>query len=142
MVRRTVRKTIDPSLAVKYLKVARALRSGAVALLTIADEEDPYGNAIGVLAVHAAIAYNDALTIAYGGKKSTGEDHKRAVDLLREILGNRLPKEVSQDLRNILGLKDTFSYLGSYQRVDDAQKLVDRLRRFGEWAENTYERRP
>ena len=142
MVKRTVRKAIDPALAVKYLKVARALKSGAEALLTIADEEDPFGTAIGVLAVHAAIAYNDALTIAYGGRKSTGEDHKRAVDLLREILGNRLSNEAHKDLRQILSLKDTFSYLGAFQRVDNAQKLVDRVTRFGDWAEDMYERRP
>ncbi len=142
MVRRMVSKSVDKALSVKYLRVARALKSGAEALLTIADREDTYGNAIGVLAVHAAIAYNDALTIAYGGKKATGEDHKRAVDLLRETFGNRLPNDVHKDLRGILSLKDTFSYLGAYQHVDNAQKLVDRVGRFSEWAEDTYERRP
>jgi hypothetical protein len=142
MVRRTLSKDVDPGLAFKYLKVARALKGGAEALLTIADEDDPYGNAIGVLAVHAAIAYNDALTIAYGGRKATGGDHDRAADLLREAFGNRLPNERLRDLRRILGLKDTYSYLGAYQKVDDAQKLVAQLNQFAEWAEEAYELRP
>ena len=142
MVKRTTAKAVDRSLAIKYLKVARALKTGAEALLTIADEDDPYGNAIGVLAVHAAIAYNDALTIAYGGKKATGPDHKRAADLLRETFGNRLANEAQKNLRDILSLKDTFSYLGAYQSVDDAERLISRLKRFSEWAEGAFERRP
>ena len=56
-----------------YMKVADNFRSGAELA-----KEFEYWNAAGVLIIHAAIAYTDAITIKVGGVKSQGEDHKRA----------------------------------------------------------------
>src|SRR5882672_1999185 len=64
-----------------YMKVADNFYSGAELA-----KEFEYWNAAGLLIIHAAIAYTDALTIKVGGVKSQGEDHMAAVDLLREVV--------------------------------------------------------
>jgi hypothetical protein len=64
-----------------YLKVAENFHAGAEAAKTF-----EYWNAAGVLIIHAAIAYSDAITIKIGGVKSQGEDHMAAVDLVRQVV--------------------------------------------------------
>src|SRR5581483_6547797 len=64
-----------------YIKVADNFYLGAELA-----KEFEYWNAAGVLIIHAAIAYTDAITIKVGGVKSQGEDHMAAVDLLREVV--------------------------------------------------------
>jgi hypothetical protein len=58
-----------PDQAVKYRTVAHRLHSSARDLSEIADD-DRYGNAIGILVVHAAIAWADSVSIACAGYKS------------------------------------------------------------------------
>jgi hypothetical protein len=77
--------------------------------MELASEGDSYGNALAVLAIHAAIGYNDALTISYGELKSTDGQHTRAADLLTEVLKGASTREASSradQLRAILGSKD------------------------------------
>lgn len=89
MVRSGSAKDVDPSQAEKYRRVGASLLASARALEGVAVGGDPYGNAIGVVAVHAAIAYNDALTIAFRGIRSTEGDHRKAADVLQRALGHR-----------------------------------------------------
>lgn len=143
MIRRSRRKAVDRHRARQYRRVAEGLAESAEALHTLADEGDRYGNAIGVLAVHAAIAWSDALTIAYGGVKHTGSDHRRAADLLLEVLGDRrVTADARKSLESILQTKEEVSYQGEYYRVVDALKLLTQLRGFVAWAAEQYERRP
>lgn len=65
------RKAVDRAHAPKYYGVARAFLTSAQALADLGDESDTYGNAMAILAIHAAIGYADALAVAYGGTKST-----------------------------------------------------------------------
>lgn len=114
----------------------------AEALNEIAIEGDPYGNAIGVIAVHAAIAFNDALTIAFGEVKSTEGDHRRAADVLDEVLGPRAAANEVARLRSVLALKDRISYGGTYYRLDEARRILRDVQAFGRWARRLYEQRP
>src|SRR6185503_691781 len=43
-------------------------------------------NAAGVLYVHAAIAWCDAITIYFAGKKSAGSNHPQSAALLAEVV--------------------------------------------------------
>ncbi len=80
--RRGQRQSTDRSQAAKYRNVGAALLESANALQTIAAADTRYGNAIAAVAIHAAIACNDALTIAYAEFKSTEGDHEKAPDAL------------------------------------------------------------
>jgi hypothetical protein len=135
-------KRIDRGQAAKYLRVGESLLTSAEALAEIAVDGDPYGNAIGVIATHAAIAFNDALTIAYRGVKSTEGDHRRAADVLQQALGPRAPADQLTRLRSVLGLKDRISYSGTYYRLEEALRILGDVREFGRWARETYAQRP
>lgn len=141
MVGRSQRKAVDPSQSDKYRRVGGSLLESARALLTVADEGDRFGNAIGIIAVHAAIAYTDALTIAFGGFKSTDGDHRKAADALLTAMANRLEPTTVTLLRTIVGVKDEVSYGGTYYRVVDAERVLERTIKYSEWAEEMLMRR-
>ena len=142
MVRRGRRKAVDATQAARYLRVARALRRSGEDLSALAEESDRYGNAIAIVAIHAAIAYADALSVAYGGFKSAEGDHERAVDALQDALGARVDAGQVKALLAILKRKDAVSYQGVYFTTAEAAALVERLRGFADWAEEMYEGRP
>jgi hypothetical protein len=142
MVRRGSRKTVDPNDAEKYRQVAASLLNSAGALCLIAGEGDPYGNAIGIISIHAAIAYADALAVAYGGFKSTEGDHRKAVQALQAALTHRAEPGKLRLLEKLLSRKDEISYGGSYYRLADARAMLDHAREFGAWAEEGFALRP
>ena len=142
MVTRGSRKEVDQGQAEKYRRVGAALLESAQTLAELATESDSYGNAIAVVAVHACIAYNDALSIAWKGVKSTEGDHTRAVDTLVFALSHRAPPERVRQLRMVLGRKDQVSYQGSYYRVSEAMRLLEDAAGFCGWAEQMYDQRP
>jgi hypothetical protein len=142
MVTRGSRKEVDRGQAEKYRRVGAALLESAQTLAELAHESDSYGNAIAVVAVHACIAYNDALSIAWKGVKSTEGDHMRAVDTLVFALSHRAPPERVRQLRTVLGRKDQVSYQGSYYRVSEATRLLEDAAGFCRWAEEMYDHRP
>ena len=97
MVRSSSSKQIDRSQAERYRRVGVSLLASAQALEAVAVEGDPYGNAVGVVAIHSAIAYNDALTLAFRGIKSTEGDHRKAADVLQRAMGSRaVPEQVDR----------------------------------------------
>ena len=133
---------MDPAQAGKYYKVAQSLAQAATDLAEVADDGDAYGNAMAIVSVHSAIAYGDALCIAFGGFKSTEGEHVAAVDVLADALGNRAPPDQIHQFRSILAEKDTIAYQGTFYTVVDARKVVSRLRAFADWAQTMYEQRP
>lgn len=119
-----------------------ALLDSAAVLSELATDTDSYGNAIAVVAVHACIAYNDALSIAWRGVKSTEGNHERAADTLVFALGHLAAAEQVRRLRAVLSRKDEVSYQGSYYRVGEAARLLQQAAAFCAWAEDMYDRRP
>lgn len=141
MVSHARRKAVDPSHAERYRRVGAALMESAHVMAELASESDSFGNAIAVIGVHACIAYNDALCIAWKGFKSTG-DHTRAPDALIHALSHHASPERVRQFRAVVDKKDHVSYQGSYYRVDDALRLLKDAAAFCEWAEQMFDRRP
>lgn len=141
MVKRGRRKTVERHQAAKYRNVGSALLRSAQDLEEVAAEDARYGNAIAVIAIHAAIAYNDAITIAYAAFKSTEGEHEKAPDALIAALKNPSPDNVDL-LRAVVKKKDTVSYQGEYQTMGDAATILRRAEQFCAWAEEMYQNRP
>lgn len=142
MARTSRTRSADRGEAEKYRSVGDALLESASALHDLSDEADRYGNAIGVLAIHAAIAWADAIAIAYGGRKSVEGDHTKAADLLADILGPNMDADRLRLLRGVLAAKDKVSYTGTYYDGKQAGQLLKRATMFIVWAREMYDRRP
>ena len=98
-------------------------------------KEFEYWNAAGVLIVHAAIAYADAITIKVAGLKSRGEDHLSVVRLLEEIVHlDETGKKAIHNLRRIIEEKSLVSYSGEIYSRPDIERLWKILLRFRDWA--------
>jgi hypothetical protein len=130
----------DRSAATKYQAVGRALHRTAMDLKALGARK--YGNGLAIVAIHAAIAYTDALTIAYRGIRSTDGDHRRAVDVLQHALGHRADPEQVRRLRGILDAKTHASYSGTYYTLDDAESILRDTDLYVTWAEELLARRP
>lgn len=121
------------SRAASYHAIGRALLETAKALDVIG--ESRYGNGLGIIAVHAAIAYTDALTIAFRGVKSVDGDHTRAADVLVHALGQRAEDMQVRRLKRVLTAKSEVSYGGSFYTLDEGRELLADVTRYGAWAE-------
>jgi hypothetical protein len=141
LVKRTTTRRVDRSRAARYADTGRVFLESARALADVADEDAPYGNAIALLSIHATISYTDALTIAYGERKSA-DQHGKAVDTLRAVLGSRLDNDQVRTLRLILREKDMVSYQGTYYSLDQGRRLLDNAEEYCSWARDLFETRP
>ena len=141
MVRLGSTTTEDPSRAAKYLSIGRSLHRNSQELEAIS--ETRYGNGLAIIAIHAAIAYTDALTIAYRGIKSQDGDHVRAADVLAHALGQKQEyvRHVNR-LRGILQAKSDASYSGKYYTLDDGRRIVREATEYIRWAEDMLANRP
>lgn len=129
------RITVDRSRSRDYAAVAKNFMQGAELA-----KEFEYWNAAGVLIVHAAIAYTDAITIKVGGVKSRGEDHMMAVRLVEEVVAlESHGKKAMQHLRRIIEEKNLVSYSGEIYHRSDVSRLWKRLERYTQWAEEFLE---
>lgn len=131
MTRKNVRKEVDKTKSLDHLKVAESFAGGAEVA-----KDFEYWNAAGILIVHAAIAYADAMCIKYGGVKSQGEDHNQVVALLREILSvNDENKKAFIQLEKIIAHKTSVSYSGDVYDEKDVENLWKNFERFKRWVE-------
>jgi hypothetical protein len=132
VVRGSKRIHVDRSRYRNYLTVAQNFFEGA----EVAKEYE-YWNAAGVLIVHAAIAYADAISIKVGRVKSRGEAHQDTVDLLDELAAaSEEKKSALAHLRKIIEQKTSVSYSGEVYHRKDVEQLWKLLKRFQPWAEN------
>jgi len=97
--------------------------------------EAMYGNGLAIVAVHAAIAYTDALTVAFREMKSTDGDHTRAADVLVFVLGARADALQMKRLRRVLAAKSKVSYGGSYYTLEEGRDLLWHVEKYVAWAE-------
>ncbi len=119
MAERRGRKSIPRYNFKKYLDVAEHFYQAAKDSLEL-----DYWTASGVLIVHSAIAYSDALCIKLSGVKSVGENHEDAVALLESTVGN--PDEKSSalnQLRRIIEEKTKVSYLGELYSSSQTKEM-------------------
>lgn len=141
MGKRTSTRRVDKAEAVGYAETGRGFLQSARDLSELANEGAPYGNAIGLMSIHAAISYADALTIAFGEKKSA-DDHTQAVATLRSVMGSKLDSKAAKAFIQILQQKDTISYQGTFYPLAEGRKLLAKTETFCEWAKETFETRP
>lgn len=130
MVKGGKRSMVDKARYRNYVTVGSNFFEGA----QVAAEYE-YWNAAGVLIVHAAIAYADAIAIKLGGVKSRGENHQEAVDLLDELVAPSTEKKTAlHQLRKIIDQKNVVSYSGEVYNKKDVDQLWKLVRRFRDWA--------
>lgn len=94
-----------------------------------------YYTAAGVLIVHSAIAYTDALCIRLSGVKSVGENHDDAITLVESAVAESEEKaKAINQLRRIIEEKTKVSYLGELYSSTQTKEIWKRLERFRKWA--------
>lgn len=126
---------MDPASHSKYRRVGASMLSSATDLSDLAVDGDFYGNAIALMAIHASIAYTDALCIRFGSFKSAEGDHQRAIDALQEALGDRARQAEIRLLQRVVSQKDQVAYQGDYYTVAAARIVLGDARAFARWAE-------
>ncbi|MCX6136893.1 MAG: hypothetical protein NTV54_05285 [Ignavibacteriales bacterium] len=127
---RTNRRAVERHRATDYLNVADSFYLGA----EVAAEFEHW-NAAGVLIVHAAIAFADAVSIRIGGVKSQGDNHYDTIALLEGLIAReeRTVTALNQ-LRHIIDHKNVVSYSGELFERRDVDQLWKLLIRFRSWA--------
>lgn len=133
-------KREDGSRATKDAAVGRSLLHTARDLELMGEAK--YGNGLAIIAIHAAIAYTDALTVAYREIKSTDGEHTHAADVLVHALGPTADARQAQRLRTILNAKSHASYSGNFYTLEDGRELLQELERYVRWAEQKLASRP
>jgi len=99
--------------------------------------EFEYWNAAGVLIVHSAIAFTDALTVKIGGVKSRSDDHYQTGQLVQEVFA--LDADGKRALRHFFAVieeKTLVSYSGKIYRRSDITSLWKHLERYQKWVES------
>lgn len=130
----------DRNRSARHQAVARALLRTTRDLATMGEAK--YGNGLAIIAIHGAIAYTDALTVAYLELKSMDGNHMRAAEVLVHALGPLADPPQVQRLRGILDAKSHASYSGSFYTLEDGREILRELERFAVWAEERLAERP
>lgn len=136
MVKRGAKKKVDPHDAERYLRVGRNLLQAAEDLSSLAGAF--YGNAIGILCVHTAITYTDALTIRAAGIRSSDEHTKAADRLIETVAVSNQDQKVIRVLRSILARKEEIEYSGDFYTLPEARKMLQDVKKYATWAEEKY----
>lgn len=131
MTRKTQRAKVDPGQAASFRATGRQFLKAA----RLAGEHE-YWNAAGLLLVHAAIAFADAVSIRLAGVKSTSENHLDAVQLLGETAAREKDRDRALGhLRRIIEEKSRVSYSGEAFRKTEIDALETHADRFRDWCE-------
>jgi hypothetical protein len=134
--RTTTRKRVERAKSADYLTVAENFFKAAEQA-----REFEYWNAAGLLIVHAAIAFADAICVKLGGVKSRGEDHHEAIGLLDELTAaSQEQKQALSQFRRIVDHKTSVSYAGDVYGRKDVELLWRLLVRFRDWAMRVVEK--
>ncbi len=125
------KKKIEPARYLDFLEVAKNFYEGA----KVASEYSYY-NAAGVLIVHSAIAYSDAISIKNKGIKIQGDNHYEIISLLDDLIApSEKKKKAIIQLKHIIDHKNKVSYSGDIYSKKDIELLWKQIDRFKAWAE-------
>ena len=128
----TIKRMAEISLGVYH---GRALQL-ANAMELCHDDMTGYSAAVGLLAVHSAISYNDAVQIKLTGRRTKSEYHSRAIRATEAACQNaRIGLRGVKHLEKLLSAKTDVSY--GDERVDNrrVEFLYQSARAFRAWAE-------
>ncbi len=128
--KRRGRITVDRNRYREYMNVAQHFYEAARDSIEL-----DYPTAAGVLIVHSAIAYADALCIMLSGQRSSGENHEEAIEILETVAADDPDKRNAMNqLRRIIEEKTRVSYLGELYSPAATRDMWKRLERFRAWA--------
>jgi len=121
--KKTTTKKVPREAYAPRLRQAQERIDVATLLVSDPESQDP---AL-VLAVQAAIAAADALTIYFRGERSSSESHGDAAQVLNRL---ELPgiEAARKNLVRLLGQKTKIEYSGRRLSARDAARLVERAR--------------
>ncbi|HZB87951.1 MAG TPA: hypothetical protein VE291_04775 [Terracidiphilus sp.] len=106
------------------------------------DDLPAYASAAGLLAVHSAISYSDAVLIGLGGKRPRGEDHRQAAAALkRACTQTRIDQRGIRHLETLLSAKAEIAYGERETTQDRIKALCITAERFRAWSEPILRRR-
>ena len=113
------------------------------AMNLLMDDVASYKSAVALLAVHSAIAYNDAVLKRLTGSTYKGQDHSKATRKTKAACGKkRIDASGVQHVEKLVAKKTLYSYSGivdSSSTQDAAMKAT----RFANWAyRNVLKREP
>jgi hypothetical protein len=105
------------------------------AMQLLRDDGD-YKNAAGLLAIHSAISYADALRVGLGDSRLQAESHTKSIIDLRNLLVQRRYENLSgvDHLAFLLSKKSAISYGKERFDLKSVQALNQRAERFAFWA--------
>lgn len=115
----------------EYLARADEFLESAQEMLATSDG-DSRAKVVASNAMHAAIAFGDALTVAKLGVTNR-QDHNRLPKLVAEAAGKSADDAQIARLGRILSRKDQADYGARPWRRDDAEKLTTDVERFAAW---------
>ena len=122
---------MEPSRCREFCDVAENFYEGAKVAFDYS-----YYNVAGVLFVHAAIAYSDAISIKTKGMKIQGENHYEIISLLYDLIPQSdIKKAALNHLQNIIDQKNKLSYSGDVYHKKDIESLRKHFERFKTWAD-------
>ena len=130
MTRETKVSNVEKREFVKYKSIADGFYEAAKEELN-----SKRWNAAGLLIVHSAIGYADAVAIKESGQKSSSENHQDAVKLLEKVVKHTENRSSAlNQLERLIGHKTTVAYSGEQYDQADIEKLMKHLERFRAWA--------
>lgn len=103
-----------------------------------------YKSGVALLAVHSAIAFNDAVLITLTGSPHKGENHLAAIKKTRAACGKNKIADIRgvKHLESLLSKKTEYSYRGIVDE-DTAKGAANHAERFASWANrNVLKREP
>jgi hypothetical protein len=131
MTTKSPRKKVDSSRYLGFKEVAQNFYEGA----KIAAEYSYY-NAAGLLIVHSAIAYSDAISIKQRGVKIQGENHYEVISLLDDLIAHTEEKKKAlKHLKSIIDNKTRVSYTGDVYHKKDIDSLWKHFERYKTWCD-------
>ncbi|MBI5532088.1 MAG: hypothetical protein HY898_05185 [Deltaproteobacteria bacterium] len=127
----------NPSIVLHYRHRADSLFCAARDLSTL--NADLYGPALGVIAVHGAIALADALLVACEGDRSRCDDHREAARRIRSwCSAKRIAEAGIKHFEWLIDKKTHFSYDDRRVEPYDLQMAKVKMDQFFAWAFSTF----
>lgn len=134
-------RTQPCSVAQARTRLEHARKFLDVAELSAGEGEDmEYASAAAALAVLAGIAASDAACCAALGRRSRGQDHRQATELVEQIASGG--SQAATALRRLLSLKDEAHYGLFDVGGQDLQAALRQAKALVDFAEEVVRRRP
>ena len=92
-------------------------------------------NGVGLNAVHCVISLSDALTVYFLNKRFSGDDHRRASELLAQLPGDGV-RPYANAFDKIISKKHMVAYEEREFRQSEAMEIAKQAERFFQWGIN------